>query len=245
LFIFDLLKTIKINLNYTKNQLSLNDVVFSQSPEINKIDINISTKKGYENFKFVVAKIDGKNDILLIIVGSNGSVNGYENKYFKIAKRANEIYGNTVFIVSNNERNWHSAKNCFNAIMTYLREHMSNSKGTKIKLFGVSAGATLASFYAWEYPEITDMLLVNPPLFRENMELTIKAIKLFTGNSTLIIGKKDPSYEFGELFTFDNYANIFNNVILFDNADHNFKGMINEFIDLPFRYLYNGISLYA
>jgi hypothetical protein len=30
--------------------------------------------------------------------------------------------------------------------MNYLRKHMSNSKGTKIKLFGVSAGATLASY---------------------------------------------------------------------------------------------------
>ena len=208
---------------------------------IAKIEYDIATQNGLEHYQFNSVKIDGNNDVLVIIVGYNGSVNGYENKYFKIAKRANEIYGSTVFIVDNNERNWYSPKNYFKAIMHYVKENTINSN-IKIKLFGISAGATLALYYAWEYTEINNLLLVNPPLIKENIELTINGMKLFTGNSTLVIGQNDPSYEFGKLFYDDRSLNIFNNVILFDNADHNFKGLLNEFINLPFLYLFR-ISL--
>ena len=87
--------------------------------------------------------------------------------------------------------------------------------------------------------EITNMLFVNPPIFDENLELTINGMKLYFANSTLVIGKKDPSYSTGKLFLLDNYSTIFNIVVLFDKADHQFKGLLKEFIELPFQYLYN------
>jgi pimeloyl-ACP methyl ester carboxylesterase len=215
---------------------------FLQQLAIHKIKLSIETKNGLEHYQSDVAKIDGGNDVLVIIVGMNGSVYGYENKYFQIAKRANAIYGSTVFIFANDERNWHNPKIYFNVIMNYVKENMLNKTEIKIKLFGYSAGAAFASYYAWEYPEITNLLLVNPPLM-DHLELTISRMRSFSGNATLVVGKNDPSYKLGELFTLDKYADIFNNVIIFDGADHFFKGLLNEFIDLPFQYLYNRISI--
>jgi pimeloyl-ACP methyl ester carboxylesterase len=216
--------------------------IFSQDYIINKI--NIPTQDGSENYQFDSVILNGEKDVLLIIVGINGSVKGYNNKYFRIAEKTNRIYNNTVFIISNDLCNWHTPKNYFNAIMNYVKENIPNNGETNIKLFGYSAGASLASYYAWEYPEIKEMLLVNPPLMKENIELTISGIKLFNGIKTFVIGKKDPSYEFSKILTLDNkYEGIFSDIIFLDNVNHNFKGSINEFIDLPFQYLYHRISL--
>jgi pimeloyl-ACP methyl ester carboxylesterase len=222
----------------------LPEEIFSQKPVINKIELSVSTPNGLEHYQSDVAKLDGNNNILVIIVGMNGSVYGYENKYFRIAKRANAIYGSTVFIFANDERNWYAPKNYIDAVMRYVRENMLNKTEIKIKLFGYSAGASFASYYAWEYPEISNLLLVNPPLMN-SLELTINSVRAFSGNATLVVGKNDPYYKLGELFTLDKYSDIFNNVIIFDGADHFFKGLLNEFINLPFQYLYDRISIDA
>lgn len=206
-------------------------------------NIVINTSDGKKQYHYNIAKMDGNNDILIIIVGYKGSVNGYENKYFRITEKVNKIHGTKVYIFANNEHTWNDPRNCFNAIIKYVKDDNQNNKEINIKLFGVSAGATLAMYYAWEYSEIKNILLVNPPIIKENFETTINSIKMFRGNSTLIIGNKDPSYEYGKLFKQENYSNIFTNVILFDNADHNFNGLINEFINLPLQYLYNRISI--
>jgi hypothetical protein len=68
-------------------------------------------------------------------------------------------------------------------------------------------------------------------------------MRLFSGNATLVVGKNDPSYKLGELFTLGKYTDIFNTVIMFDGADHFFKDLLDEFINLPFQYLYNRISI--
>ena len=234
---FDFLNKIKtvINISPESNEFT------SLKQKINKIEQNVSTQNGVDHYKFDALKLSGNNDVLLIIVGYNGSINGYDNKYFKIANKANDLYGNTVFIIDNNEYNWHSPENFFHAIINYVKENTLNNE-IKIKLLGTSAGATLALSYAWKYPEIMKVLLINPPLFKENIELTVSGMKLYTGNVTLVIGKNDPSYEFGVLFTQEKYKNIFKKIVLYDNADHNFTGLINEYINLPFQYLYDRIS---
>jgi pimeloyl-ACP methyl ester carboxylesterase len=214
----------------------------SQEPVISNMEISISSKNGIEQYKSDVAKIDGGNDVLVIIVGINGSVYGYENKYYRIAKRANAIYDSTVFIFANDERNWCEPKVYFNEIIKHVKKNTVDLNNIKIKLFGYSAGALYASFFAWEYPEITNLLLVNPPLM-DYLELTIDRMKAFSGNSTLVVGKYDPYYKLGELFTIEEYKDIFNNVVLFDGADHFFKGLLNEFINLPFQYLYERVSI--
>jgi alpha/beta superfamily hydrolase len=69
-------------------------------------------------------------------------------------------------------------------------------------------------------------------------------MRSFSGKATLVVGKNDPCYKLGELFTLDEYVDIFSNVILFNGADHFFKGLLDEFINLPFQYLYDRISIY-
>jgi pimeloyl-ACP methyl ester carboxylesterase len=232
------------DINNTQNTPQSTEEIFTQEPTIDKIELSVTTKNGVEYYQSNIAKLDGGKEVLLIIVGMNGSVYGYENKYFRIAKRANAIYGSTVFIFSNNERNWYNSEYFFDAVMNYARQNTANQTDSKIKLFGVSAGAAFASFYAWKYPEITTLLLVNPPLVN-CLELTMSGIRSFSGDATLVVGKNDTNYKLGELFTLDKYNDIFKNVVLYDGADHSFTGLLKEFIDLPFQYLYDRMSIYV
>ena len=221
-----------------------NELLFLNRPIISKIDLNLSSKNGLIKYSSDVVKFNGNNNVLMIIVGINGSINGYMNKYFWIAKKANEIYGYTVFIFANDLMSWTNPKEFFNAIMNYIRENMVNKAEIKINIFGNSAGGSLAAFYSWEYPEIKNILLVNPPL-NDMWELSINGLRAFTGYATLVFGQYDPNCKVAELFTQNEYSDIFKNIILVKGANHEFRGMIKEFIDLPFFYLYNKVLVYV
>ena len=88
------------------------------------------------------------------------------------------------------------------------------------------------------------MLLVNPPL-NDMWELSINGLRSFSGYAALVFGQYDPNCELAELFKQNEYLDIFNDVIIIKNANHEFKGMLEEFINLPFQYLYNKVLLYA
>jgi len=221
-----------------------NELEFLNKPIISKIDLNLSSRNGIIKYSSDVIKINGNNNVLMIIVGINGSINGYMNKYFQIAKKANEIYGSTVFIFANDLMNWTNPKEFFNAIMNFIRESMVNKAEIKINIFGNSAGGSLAAFYSWEYPEIKNILLVNPPL-NDMWELSINGLRAFTGYATLVFGQYDPNCKVAELFKQNEYLDIFNNIIIVKDANHEFKGMLKEFIDLPFLYSFNKVSVYV
>ena len=233
-------------LNTLKKKLIKNrsDLFVFNKPMINKINLNLSTKNGRVIHKSDVIKLIGNNNVLMIIVGINGSIYGYMNKYLQIAKRANEIYGSTVFIFANDLIGWSNSKEYFNAMLNYIKENMENKSEIKISIFGNSAGGLLSAFYAWEFQEIDKMLLVNPPL-NDMWELSINGLRTFTGCATLVFGQFDPNCNVSEIFKQSEYLDIFNKIILVKNANHEFKGMLEEFVGLPFQYLYNKIEFYV
>ena len=121
--VFDLIK------DRIKSVLSVSseaEEFISLKQKINKIEQNIYTQNGIKYYQFDAVKLNGNDDILIIIIGYNGSINGYGNKYFRIAAKANELYGNTVFIIDNNERNWHTPESYFDVIISYVKENMLN-----------------------------------------------------------------------------------------------------------------------
>ena len=173
---------------------------------------------------------------LVIVVGMDGSLFGYEDKYLKIAEAANDQYGYTVFGFRNPASNWDIRDNGFPSVMRTVSENMA--EGYEVSYFGFSAGASFAMFHAWEFPQIKRMLLVNPPLM-VNTPKALKGIKAFDGESTLIIGERDQSITLGRLIERDQKTSGFSRVIIFPKADHRFTGMIAEFISLPFTYLFS------
>ena len=67
----------------------------------------------------------------------------------------------------------------------------------------------------------------------------LRGIKAFEGVSTLIIGERDKNITLGRLIERDQEASGFTHVAIFPGADHNFTGILNAFIELPFTYLFS------
>jgi hypothetical protein len=208
-------------------------------PIIDTLTLTGSGENGLEDYESEVARVEGGNNILVIITGMNGSVHGYEDKYFKIAEKVNTEFNSTVFIFANDEKNWSAPKNSFGKMMTYVKNHVDNEPETDISVFGFSAGASFTSYYAYQYPEIRQILLVNPPL-QVNMARTINGVQQFKGNSTLVVGENDINCKRAHIFTTNKYKSVFTKVEYIKGANHYFSRMLDVFISLPFKYLYSG-----
>ena len=53
----------------------------------------------YKELSYGIFK--GSNTVLLIKVGSDGSINGYNDKYLNVASKVNSTFGATVIVCSN------------------------------------------------------------------------------------------------------------------------------------------------
>jgi len=175
-----------------------------------------------------------KSRALVILIGMDGTLFEHENRYLKIAEKANSLYSLSAFAFRNPASNWEIKGNGFSTIMNTVRKNMDEN--CEIYFFGFSAGASFAIFNAWEYPAIKRLLLVNPPLMSNFQK--ISNIKRFEGESTLIIGEHDQSITLGGIIERSKKTSGFSDVFIYPSADHQFTGLLDEFIDLPFTHLF-------
>ena len=195
-----------------------------------KFDIIFS--KTIDNKEVNYGIIEGNNTILLIKAGQDGSMYGYQNKYLTIANNINKNYGYTVICSSNPLRKSNPLEQTIKVIEDYCKQ--KEFKDYKIYYMGLSNGGYIGATYAHLYPKIKRILLINMPIFT-NWHKIKKGLKQFDGEMAILIyGTLDPSYKYAEMITMINRDNIKLEII--ENADHNFVGRLNEFIDLPNKY---------
>jgi pimeloyl-ACP methyl ester carboxylesterase len=180
----------------------------------------------------------GNSEVILILPGRGGSVDGYDGKYRKIAENAALVHGNTVIIAANPEATLIKGDGGFSEIMAYVSRTMSKQFGEDytISIFAHSIGATLSMVHAWRFPKIRHLLLVNPPLMI-NFHKIKRGLAQFMGESvTAIFGEFDPSRRYSGLLM-TTHPDI--EVITIPGADHNFSDeSYNDFIKLPERFKY-------
>lgn len=174
--------------------------------------------------------------VLLIIPGVDGSVNGFEDKYIRIAERIQNQYGVAVVRTANpfiSSFHWESNPR---RILDYIAVNagtITGSEAPRIKVMAHSAGASIVARIAREYDAITDLLLVNPA-----QKLDSDAIRsgLMAANARTIavFGSKDPSISFAEQLKEDGHM-----VHVVEGSDHYFSGdHLENFINLPSEYLF-------
>ena len=167
---------------------------------------------------------------LLIKVGQNGSIYGYQDKYLNMANRVLSQFSINVVVSSNPYDRTDSLEQ---AVMIIHREI---PKTKDILYMGVSNGAILGARFGYLHREISKMLLINGPLMI-NLPQTKKGAEKFQGKSiTFVYGKLDPSYRYSEILSLIKSSSKIQ-LIYVDQADHNFKGMEEIFADLPILYL--------
>ena len=173
--------------------------------------------------------IEGNNTIVFIKAGMEGSCYGYENKYVRIGRLLNEKHGCSI-ISSSNPLGLHTD---FTAEMDFVRDYAMkhNLEDYKVYYLGHSNGAALGIINAWHFPEIKRLVCINGPLMM-NPHLLIQGIKGFSGEKmSLVYGSKDPSFDMVKLYSELESEKI--DFISVKNADHNFTGNLDFFIELP------------
>ena len=166
----------------------------------------------------------GGTELVFIKAGLGGNYRGYEDKYLKIAGLLNEEYGRTVICASNEE----GASLDFDVKIIEKYKAILGDK-CKIYFFGHSDGGRCGLDLAKDI-HFERMILVNMPLMI-NMHKKERAIKELTDTKiSLICGERDPSYSYLPFIEVGKPENL--EIIRIPGADHNFKGMTEEFIQL-------------
>lgn len=180
--------------------------------------------------------------VLLTVPGVDGSVDGFEDKYLKIAENIQEKYGAAIVRMANpfiTSYHWESnIRQSLNYILENTEE-ITGHKDIEIRIIAHSAGAAIVAQIAWEYPEITRILLINPAT-----KLGIDKIKYglseFIGDRiTVLFGSEDPSVgDVDEIAKLAEANNIHTHIL--EGVDHNFSSeSLEAFITAPALYLFD------
>lgn len=157
---------------------------------------------------------------LLIKGGQGGSACGYRNKYLNLANEIRDKYGITV--VSCATRDEPKSSNQANQIAEDVGFVNSCCKShPKILFMGMSKGASLGCIEGSKIPQISRLLLVNPPLMI-NLPRICRAAKNFKGEMmTFVFGSEDPSIKESELLKLHERDNM--KVVTVSGQDHYFS----------------------
>lgn len=165
-------------------------------------------------------------DCFIIFTGLGGDTKGFGNKYVKIAEEVTEKCGFSVFVASVPQDLWSRPQEVFTTVLDYV---LSVCPPQTIYLMGSSAGASIAIWYAYLYPQIKKVLAVNPVL-NLNFHRVREGLEKFSGEKIHIaVGEFDPCATWVQLLP--EKQNSVKELIA--DADHVFSGKLNEFISLP------------
>ena len=207
--------------------------------------IEILTRITYDETKSVVQDntvvdygiVHGNNLIVLIKVGRNGSIYGYQNKYLDMAELLNKRYGCTVITVST-PKFIYSLESEMKFVKEYAEQHNFNEY--EVFYMGHSFGGTLGLLYGYKYTEIRRILAVNSPFSNDTVEM-IKGIKSFKGLSLdLVYGLEDDFIETGKKYSYLKNQKVHFSYL--EGVDHYFTDKINQFLLLPVNYFFENIN---
>ena len=188
-----------------------------------KMEYNYTLKNENVDYGFV----KGNDKIVLVKPGLGGNYTGYENKYLKIAHQLNERYGCSVIVASNPEGSRNHAKSDKQILEQYISEN--NITSPELFFFGNSNGGIKGLELTNNAVAFKKMVLVNMPLML-NFHKTKRYISATPQTEIVAIyGQHDQSVPYLP-FLDGKFENV--KVLTVPNADHNFKGMLDEFISL-------------
>lgn len=199
------------------------------------MEFDINLKRVYYNSVIEYGIIKGNNTIVLIKPGQDGSLNGYENKYLKIAKDLNEKYNCTVICSSNPYDFKHNPlEDAIDLVKEYALKNDFNDY--EVYYIGNSIGGMLGARYGFQYPEIKKMLLINIPLLK-NCDLILSGLRKFEGDKVSIVyGSEDVSVKYIRFF--DNVDSKKIKYYIIEGENHNFSNNQYDFKKLPEEYLF-------
>ena len=196
---------------------------------MDKIDFDEIVHKPFEDKIIEYGIIKGNNTVFFTKAGANGSMRGYKDKYLTMGINLHKKYGYTVVCSSNPLGTKETIAQGIEIIEQYVKSPY------QVYYFGHSNGAVMGARNAWKYPQIKRLVLVNGPLMINWYKIR-DGIEKFKGEQMVYVyGEKDPFFKFAGLVNL--VGNPAVSLITAPKADHNFYGMLDEFEQLPEKYL--------
>lgn len=175
--------------------------------------------------------VKGSSTVVFIKAGLGGSLYGYENKYLKLAKKLNKLYGYSVLAASNPEGTKDPIAEGLNTLHVFMEK--LDMQVTCKYYMGFSNGAYIG-FTDGLNEDFKKYLLINSPLMM-NFHKIKRGIQNAQGKDILIVyGDQDSSYKYAEMLT--PYLNERIRLKIVQGADHQFVGKTTEFEDLVTEY---------
>ena len=170
--------------------------------------------------------IKGNNKIVYIKAGMGGNYLGYENKYLKIARKLNVKHGCSVICVSNPTPLPISVDQTI--LGAFIKDNDINDP--EMFFFGHSNGCVKGLELGTSGIAFARMVLVNMPLML-NFHKTAQWINAMPKTDIVTVyGETDPSHRYIPFLKNRNFGNV--EIVEVAGADHNFKGMMEQFIEL-------------
>ena len=188
----------------------------------------VETKHQSQSGEIEYGYIRGNDKVVCIKAGRGGNHLGYEKKYVRIAERLNSLFGCTVICISNPM----DINNQLATDAQIIQKCLKNTFIEKPKMYfmGHSDGSIKGLELAASGMIFEKMLLVNMPLminFSRNKKIILS---LSQTEIVMAFGEKDPSFNYIPFLELNKPECL--TIIKVPGADHNFKGMLDEFIEL-------------
>jgi len=172
------------------------------------------------------------NNIILIVSGIDGSVDGYKNKYIKLANYLTKNKIGAVVRMSNPYTFGFGWDSNLRRVLTYILKNTNDICGNNkpnIYIMGISAGAGAAAMIAWEYPEIKKLLLMEPA-WKIGPEMIKQNLPKFKGELYVVVGSGDEALgeEMGKKFIKYAPKAKHKELHIIPNCDHYFSGSQNS-----------------
>jgi hypothetical protein len=170
----------------------------------------------------------GNEKIVFIKVGAGGNIRGYQDKYLRMAHRIHDKIGATVICASNPEDiEYNEQVLADKSKIVDVAKEFSLSY-YKVYMFGTSDGAYYNFLLAKEVTETVKILCVNMSTIDFN-DAKEKLCDLSGINKILVYGDRDDEYDYVPRLESLELGNL--EIITVRGADHEFRGMVNEFIN--------------
>ena len=171
----------------------------------------------------------GNEKIVFIKSGSNGKINGSQNKYLKMAHRIHDRIGATVICASNPYEEIPKHVAIDKSLIKYVAD-LCNFEKYELYFVGTSDGGYISLLLAKQFSETVKYLGINSS--HRGLERLAKNIQSIPQVEKIFVYGTDDE-DFDSIFSMLNSLDCENlKIITLDGIDHHFTNRVDDFINL-------------
>ena len=193
-----------------------------------KLSYDKVTTKTVTGEKIHYGIVYGNEKIVFIKVGAGGSIRGYQDKYLQMAHRAHERLGATVICASNPFVAYDAQMVADKAMISKAAADCGFAE-YEVYFVGTSDGGYQNLLLAQRVPQAWKLLGINASLI-DTDDLVAQLQKLPHVKKILVYGTEDDDFACVPMLQALTCENL--EIITVEGGNHEFKGMVDEFIAL-------------